>query len=301
MRVVLHIVAWLVSRLPLGVARSLGRALGVIWFRVVPIRRATVIDALERRLGLDREKSWRVASALYRGLGVAAMELLWLRADRADRLGEIVRVENVERFDRALARGHGVIVVTAHYGNWDAMACSQARRAGVLHVVTKRLSMKAIDRFWQAHRGRFGVRLHDEVGSVRAVLGALRRNETVALVVDQDTPPSRGGAFVPFLGCPCATTTAPALLAARTKAALVPVRCDRDSDGTLRVVVEDEIDPVRDSRGKVDVVATTARINAEVERWVRARPELWLWLHRRWKTRPDRTEIAAIPTNSHPM
>ncbi|MCC7542527.1 MAG: lysophospholipid acyltransferase family protein [Deltaproteobacteria bacterium] len=295
LELLLTILAWSVSRLPLRVARGLGAALGWVWFHVVPIRRRVTCEALARHLGLDADRARTVAAALYRGLGVSAMELLWLRPDRPERLAALALVENVERFDRARARGRGVIVVTAHYGNWDAMACSQAERAGVLHVVTKRLSMRGIDRFWQRHRGRFGVRLHDMIGSAKAVMRALRSNETVALVVDQDTPPALGGAFVEFLGDTCATTTAPALLAARTGAALVPVRCERQTDGRLRIVVDEEVELLRDARGRVDILATTRRINGILEGWVRAHPEQWLWLHRRWKTRPDPLEIAASP------
>jgi KDO2-lipid IV(A) lauroyltransferase len=126
-----------------------------------------------------------------------------------------------------------------------------------------------------------GLNIFAERGGVREVLRWLRRGNVLGLVVDQRTPPSRGGIRAPFMGQQVWTSTAAAKLALRTGAALVPVRIERRPDGEHDMFVEREIE-VDAARGPEAERRLTARINRVVERWVRARPELWLWLHRRF-------------------
>lgn len=260
---------FVLCRLSFAGARRLGAWLGLVWFHVVRIRRPTTIRQIAGALGVPTPAARRIARDLYRHLGICAVELL-----RLEDAASTVRVSGLERFEAARARGRGVVVVTAHFGNWDLCAASQAMRGVRLHVVTKDLVDRGVNALWMSRRRRAGVVLHAAKGSMRSLLAALRAGETVGLVVDQATP---GGVVLPFFGRPAETSATPAVLAARTGAAMLPVFLFRDEDGTgheLRIGEEIEVG---------DVATTLARIHAELEAAIRERPELWLWLHRRWK------------------
>jgi len=119
---------------------------------------------------------------------------------------------------------------------------------------------------------------------VREMIGALRRGLGVAVVIDQDARDS--GVFVPFFGRRASTTPTLALLALRTDAAVVPVFSVPQPDGSYRIVYEAPVEVARTGDRSADVIRLTATCTAIIERWVRRHPELWLWMHRRWKTAP---------------
>jgi KDO2-lipid IV(A) lauroyltransferase len=120
--------------------------------------------------------------------------------------------------------------------------------------------------------------------AVREMLKALESSRCVAIMIDQD---ARGrGVFVPFFGVPASTTPTLATLALRTGAPIVPVYCVPAGRGRYRMVVEPAIEVRSTGDEEADVLRITARCTSTLERWVRARPEMWLWMHRRWKTSP---------------
>ena len=195
--------------------------------------------------------------------------------------------EAAAAFDRALAQG-GVVVATTHTGNWDLGACGAARwlaraeRPARLLVVTKRLSWKALDRHWQRLRADRGVDLCDAQGAARAVQEALRAGQVVALLVDQAPERGSGVLTLPFLGRPARHDCAPVILAARARVPILVMASARAGEAH-RLELLEEIDAAALRGGRAAVEAAMARIAAAVERFVRARPEQWLWLHRRWK------------------
>jgi KDO2-lipid IV(A) lauroyltransferase len=264
-----------------------GAFLGLVWFHVVRIRRRVVRDNLALALPERADDHRRIARASYRHLGISALEFLKLSVDQ-DAVAARVHAHGLERFEAARARGRGVIVVTAHFGNFDLLACSQARRGVPLAIVSRELHGGGSNRFWMESRRASGLRIFQERGGVRHVLRWLRAGNALGLVVDQRTPPARGGTRATFLGHQVWTSTAAAKLALRTGAALVPARIERRADGDHDLYVDEEIDFVP-GRGAEAEQELTERINREVEGWIRAKPELWLWLHRRFAdTHPAR-------------
>jgi KDO2-lipid IV(A) lauroyltransferase len=148
-------------------------------------------------------------------------------------------------------------------------------------VVTRELKGSRTNRSWMRMRAERGVHLHPAEGSSKALLSALRRGEVVAFVIDQHMPPKLGVA-VPFFGRPASTTDAPAILAARTGAVVLPAFLFREGFERHRLWVGPEI-PLGAGPRKEAVRESTARFSLAVEKVVRAHPEQWIWLHRRWK------------------
>src|SRR5262249_14839111 len=146
----------------------------------------------------------RVAARVYASLATGIFELLWIAGSGPDAVDGCIELTPAARtaFDRAAAHGRGVVVATAHTGNWDLAACAaarwQARRGGPpLHVVTKRLSWRALDRYWQELRAHRGVVLLEARGAAKQVGAALAREAPVALLVDQAPERASGVVALP--------------------------------------------------------------------------------------------------------
>jgi KDO2-lipid IV(A) lauroyltransferase len=281
-------VGWAVSRLPWSWLAPLGAALGFLAGSVLRIRRRHV-EASLRAAGIA--PAGRIARGVYASLGAGVFELLWLAARPPEALAERYALTPAcaEALRAAASLGRGVVVATAHTGNWDLSACAFARwmatgiaSAPRFTVVTKRLSWRALDRYWQRLRAERGVVLVEAAGATLAVREALRAGGLVGLLVDQAPERASGVVTLPFLGRPARHDLAPVLLAARAKAPIVMVLGRRAEDGRHVLDVVETIAPA-ELRGRGAIERATERVAAALEGFVRAQPEQWLWLHRRWK------------------
>jgi Kdo2-lipid IVA lauroyltransferase/acyltransferase len=282
-----RLAAALIAVVPYRALPPLGTLLGFFVGSILRIRRRHAVEAL-RRAGI--EPAARIASRVYASLGRGVAELLWV----AGRPPAVVDARfafepEAERAVRdALALGKGLVVATAHTGNWDLGACAAARwlaserLASSLTVVTKRLANRALDRAWQRLRAERGVVLVEASGATRAVSSALARGGVVALLVDQRPDRERHVAAVPFLGASAPTDLAPALLAARAGAPIVILFSRRLADGSHRMSLGGVVQPEDLRGGRPSLVAATERIAHALDTFVRAHPDQWLWLHRRW-------------------
>lgn len=240
----------------------------------------------------------REARAFYRELGVSVVEFLWL-AVRGRRVLSRVAIEPASRarWDEALALGRGVVVAASHTGNWDLAACAMAREVELL-VVTKHLSVRWLDRFWQSTRAALGVRLSDAVGALSRARETLSRGGAVAMMVDQ--APARHAVPVEFLGRPAYADRAAAVLAAASGAPLVVAASRREaSGGQVLEVLDVLLPPPRAARAWIDQATRSA--TRALDAFVRRHPSQWLWLHRRWKpmlAAPCRTTPSSSPAGA---
>ncbi len=233
------------------------------------------------------------ARAMYASLGTAIFEFLWLAGKGAPPTSALVIGERARavlaEYGREHQRGErarGLVVATAHTGNWDFMACALARDHIELSVVTKRLSARSLDAFWQERRAALGVDLLHGAGVFGRAVHAVERGRAVAVLIDQAPERCSATTELSFLGQPAVCDTMPALLSARTGAPLVLALASRLPDGRHRVDVPLVLDPPsRPTRRWVDDATRT--LNVALEGFVREYPSQWLWMHRRWKTRAE--------------
>jgi KDO2-lipid IV(A) lauroyltransferase len=276
-----------VARLPFRWMRALGGALGFLAGSVLRIRRRHVEAALALA-GVPSASS--AATGMYASLGAGIFELLWLAGRPPGALAQHFTMDPAcgEALRRGAALGRGVVVATGHTGNWDLSACAAAqwiaRECGGarLHVVTKRLSWRALDRYWQRLRAERGVVLADALGAAAYVRNALGAGDITTMLIDQVPERGSGVATFPFLGAPALHDLGPALLAARARVPLLLVLGHRTADGHHRLELAAAIEP-DDLRGSGAVERATRTMAAALEGFVRAHPAQWLWLHRRWK------------------
>lgn len=227
----------------------------------------------------------RMAVAVFENLGRTAVDVA-----RADRLAAgadeaAVAVDGLEHLLAARARGKGVLLVTAHFGPWELLPLMAVRRYEPIHVVARPLDNPRLDDLLTGWRERGGNHVIRKREAVQAILQVLRRGETVGILIDQHVN-EREGVVVPFFGRPASTATAPALIALRSGAAVLPVGITREGRrGRYRIRVGAEVPVRRSGDLRADLAENTARFTAAIEAMIRERPEQWFWVHRRWKTR----------------
>jgi KDO2-lipid IV(A) lauroyltransferase len=274
--------AWLAALagfLPWRALRVVGAVLGWLAGSVLRIRRRHVESAM-RAAGVVGAGAQ--ARAMYRSLGTSAAEFLWLASRGAEAL-EHVRIDAASRpaWTESLAHGRGVVVAASHTGSWDLAACAIARDLPLL-VITKRLSLRSLDRFWQSTRARTGVALAPALGAMRPARAMLARGGAVAMMIDQAPASRRHAILGEFLGRAAWIDRAPAALAASSRVPLVVAAGRRDERGEhVLHVLAVMVPPARARRAWID--DATAEASRALDAFVRQYPSEWLWLHRRWK------------------
>lgn len=268
--------------------------LGWLAGSVLRIRRAHVERAM-RVAGI--EEPGRTARAFYAELGASAVEFLWLALRGPKALSRVeIDAPSRGRWDAALAMNRGVVVAASHTGNWDLAACAVARERELL-VVTKHLSVRWLDRFWQSTRAAVGVRLTDATGALARAKETLRRGGAVAMMIDQVPASARHAVSVEFLGAAAQADRAPAAFAAASGAPLVVAASRRDGRGRqVLEVLEVLVPPRHASRAWIE--RATRDATGALDAFVRRHPSQWLWLHRRWKpmlASPCRTTPSSSP------
>jgi KDO2-lipid IV(A) lauroyltransferase len=250
---------------------------------VLGFRRRVALENLQR--AFPTQSRWtlrRIARASYEQLGRSLAEIALVRRVPDAFLDRLVRFDRLEVFEAARVKGHGIVVAVGHFGNWELLGRASARRGIPLTAITRRLRGGLNRRLLDARR-EGGMRELPDKGSSGEAVAVLRRGETLAVVVDQNMRPRRG-IFVDFFGTPACTTPAAAVLALRAHVPLMAAFPVRQPDGTHVVSM---LGPFTTAlRGHAAVVELTQALTRAVEEQVRAHPDHWFWVHRRWKTRP---------------
>lgn len=303
----LRALAALVALVPsLGALAAPGRLVGWLAGSVLRIRRRQVEEAMARA-GLSQPAA--EARAMYAGLGVGALELVWLAgASGARRTAALEqRVVFDDDFepavDRALARGP-IVFAASHTGNWETAAFAAARllaaRGRRLAVVAKPLSVSGFDAFCTRLRRACGLELLTPRGAFARCREALARGDAVAMPIDQVPERERHAVHASFLGASARVDRAPAVLAARAGATLLVVAAARDSAGvqTISVLAALRPDGCPDRTAFPEHASRTATV--ALDAFVRRHPSSWLWLHRRWRAPRERAARGRLVASPHP-
>lgn len=231
----------------------------------------------------DRE---RTIAGCYRNLGRVVWALA--RAHRFDKanISDWIRYEGYEHYQNALHQGRGVLFLTAHLGCWELSSNAHALFGNPMTVLVRPLDNPLLDRLVERRRTRHGNRAVAKQSSAKEVIQALRANQPVGILADQNTA-GDDGVFVDFFGVPASATKGVAQLAMRTGAAVIPGFAFWNPQRRRFVLHFGAPVTMRDTGNRdADVVENTQRCQSAIEQAVRAHPDQWLWIHRRWKRRP---------------
>jgi KDO2-lipid IV(A) lauroyltransferase len=265
------------ARLPLPAALSLSRALIRLLDRIVPRYRRVALRNLQIA-GLDASAEFvdRVFAHVARSLVAFAR----LPRMTKSNISEWIRYEGFDHYAEAKRRGRGVLFATGHLGNWELSAYAHALLTEPMNVVVRPLDDPRLDALVERRRTGSGNRIIGKKDSARALIRALRANEAAGILVDQNSTLNEG-VFVDFFGVPACTNAAFMKLAHHTGAAVIPgfaLWADDEGRYVLRFYPPLEITG--------DLIADTQRLHSVIESVIREYPDQWLWIHRRWKTRP---------------
>ena len=277
-------VVWLATALFGALAIDRASALGGWLGRVLGPRlgRSRVAERNLRRAFPERAPAEVAAfvRAMWDNLGRVVAEFPHL--GEIDVYADGGRVETVgaEHLDALRAAGASAIFFSAHLGNWEIASLCTSQKGMALTFIYRVANNPFIERLVRKMRTPIaGDHFPKGAQGAARLVAALRRGESVGMLVDQKL--SRGIA-APFFGRDAMTAPTPALFAHKFGCPLVPVRVERLEGARFRVTIYPPMDVPDTGDREADVAATTARINAVIEEWIRARPEQWLWIHRRW-------------------
>lgn len=271
--------------------RPLARALGAWIVRLAyvgrPILHRTALLNLTLAFpGMPEPEKKKIIRKLVRSIGWMAGEFSQFPKYTRENIDKIVVLEGFENFDAARNRGKGVIYLTGHMGAWELAPFAQALYGHPLHFLVRPIDNPRVDRLINDQRCLSGNSPLDKNQSARAMLRILSEGGTVGILMDHNAALEEG-VFADFFGIPACTTSGIARIALRTGAAVVPGFLHWDENmRKYRLVFHPAVELARSGDEQRDVVENTARFNRVLEDYVRKYPDQWLWVHKRWKTRP---------------
>jgi KDO2-lipid IV(A) lauroyltransferase len=279
----LRLLQKLAGLLPLDTVRAFGRFLGRLAWLVLRRERGRALEHIRLAFPEWSEAQRRATiKKMFRHLGESLMEILWLpRLDDASR-ARLTQWEGLERLKPYLDAGRGVVIFTAHCGNWEWLANAFGALGAPTSVLQRERNDPRLNRFITEVRAGVGVHTIDRGSEASALqmLKAIKRG-ALAFVVDQNI--RTDSIKVPFFGHPALTPIGPAKLAVRAEAVVVTILIERRPDGTHLARISEPVETRRDD----DPVALIARATREIEEQIRRVPEQWVWMHRRWRDRPQ--------------
>ena len=229
----------------------------------------------------------QILRAEFTSLGRQLVEVCRFPKYTLENVGDIVVFEGFENYEQARARGKGVLLFAGHFGGWELSSFAISMRGHWMHVIMRGMDNQYLNRLILHYRTMHGNKAVDKDDFVRGLLSAMKAGEVVGMLIDTNmTPPQ--GIFVDFFGVPACTASGLARIALRTDAAVVPTFTIWDDKlKKYRLRFDPAVALVRRDDLEADIKANTQNFTKVIENYAREYPEQWLWVHRRWKTRPE--------------
>ena len=287
-----YAVVWLLVRglqlLPRPLARAMGIALGYAVYLLHPRLRSVGMRNLKMAMPeLSKPERRKIVRGVFASLGRQLAEFCRFPQYTKENVSGVIIYDGVENFEAARARGKGVLFLTAHLGGWEISSFMHSLHGHPMHIVARGLDNPYVDRLVTKYRTLHGNQVFDKDDYARGLLAAIRSGETIGILMDTNmTPPQ--GVFADFFGVPACTASGLARVALKTGAAVLPGFAIWDKNlRKYRLHMAPALELVRSADLEADIVANTALFNRVLEDVVRKYPDQWLWVHRRWKTRPE--------------
>ena len=267
--------------LPLPAANALARwATRLLDLLVPKLRRIALINLSFAFPDSTQARRNEIVNGVFRSIARLLVALSRFPRINAQNVHDWIEYEGLENYFAAKKGGSGVLVATAHFGNWELSAFTHALMTEPMRVMVRPLDNPLIDRLVESRRALSGNGLIDKRVAARTVIKALRDNEAVGILIDQNTTPSEG-VFIDFFNKRACASSAFVKLAHHSNAAVLPGFAVWNESRRKYIL---HFYPQIPLEG--DVAADTQAIHSALERIIREHPDQWLWIHRRWKTRP---------------
>jgi len=271
--------------LPLRLALRVGDALGLLIYAFWRSRRIIALNnirsAVERGALILTEDPGAVIRRNFRNFGKFVIEVNKIYYGFAAPIFRTVELTGVENFRKAQQKGKGVMLITGHCGNWELMAVYLSINLTKAKIIARKQNNEYLNRFIERTRGKYGNDIIYKQGALKQILTSLKKNETVALLMDQSVIKSEG-MRIHFLGKNAYAMKTPAVIARKTGAAVVPLFIRRKEEGHI-IEIQEEIPLVSSEDGDTALLHDTINFSRPIEDYIKKYPSDWLWIHRRWK------------------
>lgn len=277
----------LIGALPRPLARTAG--IGLAWL-------VYLVHAKLRRVGMrnleiafpekSRKERRKIVRRVFTGLGRHLAEFCRFPKYTRENLHDVAVYEGFEALEEARKLGKGILFLTGHFGAWEVGSFAHSLYGHPIKIVVRDLDNPLVDALVRRYRTLHGNQTVDNREFLRGLLSAMRAGETVGILMDTNmTPPQ--GVFVDYFGVKACTASGLARVALKTDAAVIPAYTVWDTQlGKYKICFEPPVSLVRTADPEADAVTNTALFTKVLEKIVRRHPDQWLWVHRRWKTRP---------------
>jgi Kdo2-lipid IVA lauroyltransferase/acyltransferase len=278
-----------IRALPFARAFRLGEALGGAAYRLArPQRRTALVNLRIAFPERSEREHLEIVRATCRNLGRMAAEFCHLPSVTRENVEQRVRFADRQYWDdnNHIIGTTGILVLTGHFGNWELLAHAMGLYGTPIHLIHRPFRNPAFERFVNAERARAGTGLISKRQAAREVVRVLRSNGIVAIPFDQNAT-GRWGVFAPFFGVPASTHPGLARLAQLSGAPVYPVFLVRENGSPRhRIEIGREVELVHDGDREAATIENLTRMNAVFADVVRRHPDHWIWMHKRWRTRP---------------
>ena len=278
----LNITMFFLHLFPMSFSKKIGLMLADIAFVFVPIRKKHIINSLTEAFpDKSQEEIIKIAKDVYKQFVITIVEIIYFPKMSRKELKNFVNFENIYLVENAVKKGKGAIMLSAHYGNWELLAISFAQRYPLSVVVAQQENL-LVDKMIDDIRSGKGYNTIYKDKAPIGVLRALRRNEFVAILADQDA--GSQGVFVPYFSKKASTAKGPAVFALRAQCPIIVSFCIRQPDGRYVATFEEiELPEGNDTENNIEIIMT--KYSSMLEKNVREHPSYWFWFHKRWKTK----------------
>ena len=278
----LRVFRFLCSIFPHRAAIAIGGWLGLAVKKFSPARVDRARARCSRILGVSSEEAEQIVSESYSHFGRALVEFIRM-PQMIGKLEELISLEGEEHLREAFARGKGVILLSAHIGNWEYAAALLASRGFPLYAIGAEQRDYRITNAIEELRRSAGVKPLGKGFDLKGALSCLKKGEGLCILLDQDA--KEMGIVSPFLGFPASTPVGPLKMARKFGSAVVPAHLIRDADGVhMTLVIEPALEGRDGEPFGEDVQYSADLCNEVISGWIRRNPGQWMWIYPRWAT-----------------
>jgi KDO2-lipid IV(A) lauroyltransferase len=283
---VLKIFVFIIYLIRRPLASCLAHIVALILFYFIPFRKKEVIEGLKLAFPQKNlSEIQQISKRVYENFAQIFVDIFFISKMSDEKIESLV-VYDEEIIKKALAKGKGLVLMSAHYGNWELTALALAKKYPVALIIATQ-SNSYVDRMINEFRIKEGFNIigfqRDDKISFRGILKALRKNQILAILGDQDD--GHQGIFLPFFGRIASTPKGPAFFALQSGSPIITAFGVRQKDGSMKMIVEEL--PISNIGNAEEDIKTINKIYYKrLEVAIREYPEQWFWFHRRWKTKP---------------
>lgn len=275
------------GHMPRKLSNKLGNIIGSLWFIIDKKHRNIALENLTYAFGREKtpREIYHLAQQVFKHFVQMLFEIGWSLNLKEKDFKNYFRIEGLSHYQKAYAKNKGILLLTAHIGNWELLPIIAAMVAMPAAIVFRPLDFEPLNQFFINLRSRFGARMIPKGGGMRGILRNLHHGKCIALLMDQRVNWTKS-LLVDFFGRRAYTHKSMALVALKTGVPVVPLFLIRDQAGfTARFGAEVPLHKTGD-RTK-DLKENTLQYNQIIENIVREYPDQWLWFHRRWRIKPQ--------------